>query len=537
MSDRYGRKYLVLTALTWTMITSIIFGMSHSLPAMLTARALGGAGSGTVGIIRTMVAEMVPEKSLQPRAFSLMPLVWAVGSCFGPSFGGALANPARQYPGVFGHSSFFRKWPFLLPNLVSSIFFLVGLTTGILFLKETLEAKKHRKDYGLILGNLVTSPCRKPRHPRNKPWQSIEDSEPLLGEEANGTEVLNTKNKKHLKAPTFRDVLTPQSRVNLVAYTMLAMHSQAFDQLLPIFMHHPTQNITEPSVTLPFKFAGGFGITSGRIGLLFTMYGVAGMLIQFLIFPPVAKKYGVLRCFKWVALTFPMVYALVPFTSLLPTPFTKQAFVFILMLVKCWCGIFAFPCSTILLTNSASSLAILGTLNGVATSTSAVGRAAGPFLAGTVFTFGVDVGYVITPFWLLTLISLCAAIPIWYLKEMPGFSASDDSTDEEDEEIEFEAEEDSTNEEQLNDHNKINAVNESAIDSDDDADDEIRSIRTGRTLSKEQHHEQRVNLIERRMSSPIGIGDIGPRIARRFSNNLGATRAGFGSGSGVGGSG
>jgi len=41
----------------------------------LIARMLGGAANGNVGIIRTAVAEMVPQKSLQPRAFSVMPLV------------------------------------------------------------------------------------------------------------------------------------------------------------------------------------------------------------------------------------------------------------------------------------------------------------------------------------------------------------------------------------------------------------------------------------------------------------------------------
>lgn len=87
MSDRFGRKYLVLASLTMTMVTSIVFGLSTSLPWMIVARCLGGAGAGTVGIIRTMVAEMVPQRELQPRAFSIMPLVWTIGSIVGPSFG------------------------------------------------------------------------------------------------------------------------------------------------------------------------------------------------------------------------------------------------------------------------------------------------------------------------------------------------------------------------------------------------------------------------------------------------------------------
>src|SRR2546430_15796529 len=38
----------------------------------------------------------------------------------------------------------------------------------------------------------------------------------------------------------YREVFSPQSNINLVAYTLLAMHAVAFDQILPVFMHHPT---------------------------------------------------------------------------------------------------------------------------------------------------------------------------------------------------------------------------------------------------------------------------------------------------------
>ena len=64
-----------------------------------------------------------------------MPLVWTIGSIFGPALGGALANPVAKYPEIFGHDKLLTKYPFALPNMVSSIFFLIGLSTGILFLK------------------------------------------------------------------------------------------------------------------------------------------------------------------------------------------------------------------------------------------------------------------------------------------------------------------------------------------------------------------------------------------------------------------
>lgn len=144
-SDRFGRKPAILAGLTWTMFTSVLFGFSTSLPLAIAARALAGAGNGNVGIIRTTVAEMVPQKELQPRAFSIMPLVWTIGSIFGPAFGGALASPAKRHPELFGDVDFLKRFPFALPNLVTSILFLIGLTTGVLFLKACITRLRLRK--------------------------------------------------------------------------------------------------------------------------------------------------------------------------------------------------------------------------------------------------------------------------------------------------------------------------------------------------------------------------------------------------------
>lgn len=134
-SDYAGRKPTILLGLTFTMIFSLVFGFSKNLATMLWARALIGLMNGNIGIIRTMVAEMVPEKELQPRAFSLMPLIWTVGTIFGPAMGGTLARPAEKHPQVFGNSEFWKEYPFLLPNLASACLFVIGIATGVLFLR------------------------------------------------------------------------------------------------------------------------------------------------------------------------------------------------------------------------------------------------------------------------------------------------------------------------------------------------------------------------------------------------------------------
>ena len=136
-SDRYGRKPIILISLTCTMITSLLWGFANSIGMAIAVRVLAGAGNGTVGIIRTAVAEMVPWKELQPRAFSVMPLVWNIGSIFGPMLGGALANPYHVKPGqpLPPNANLLEKFPYALPNILAVALFIIGILTGILFLE------------------------------------------------------------------------------------------------------------------------------------------------------------------------------------------------------------------------------------------------------------------------------------------------------------------------------------------------------------------------------------------------------------------
>lgn len=111
----------------------------------------------------------------------------------------------------------------------------------------------------------------------------------------------------------------------------------------------------------------------------------------------------------------PIIYLVTPFTALIQDTTARYAVFLSIMLVKGFVAIVGFPCTIILLTNSASSLRILGTLNGFATTFSGVGRAVGPAAVGAVFSWGVRNGYAIAPWWLLALIATLGAVPTWFI--------------------------------------------------------------------------------------------------------------------------
>ena len=309
-----------------------------------------------------------------------------------------------------------------------------------------METRRHSRDHGLLLGKALVrrfgvNPGRwtsssRPDEERNllagypdRTFGSLDadgdlspdrEHQPLLDDDHDGPGKPGNA-ARDAPATKVRDVLSPQSTINLAAYTFLALHTVAVNQLLPVFLHHPRQpKVDNPDVRLPLRFAGGFGLHSRSIGLLFTVCGVCSIFAQFLIFPPCARRYGALRCFKVTAIVCPLVYVVAPFTALVEDDRARQALIFVLMLVRSVAIIFAFPSSTILLTNSASSIGVLGTLNGVATSVSALGRAIGPAVAGATFTVGVRLGYVILPWWTIAALASVGAIPIWYLVEGDG---------------------------------------------------------------------------------------------------------------------
>lgn len=155
----------------------------------------------------------------------------------------------------------------------------------------------------MALGEKLTRPFNRKKRSHRQHRRSFVDDEaqaPLLPQPP----VANPKPLIVPQAPTASEIFTSQTVINLLAYTFLALHSVAFDQTLPVFLNYPRQIPDEHNTQLPFKFSGGFGLSSDRIGSIFTFYGVACGIIQFFVFPPLCTRFGVLNCFKVASTLF-----------------------------------------------------------------------------------------------------------------------------------------------------------------------------------------------------------------------------------------
>jgi hypothetical protein len=102
--------------------------------------------------------------------------------------------------------------------------------------KESLEKRKHDRDLGLIIGSNITAFVRRILHMPNKQTNIHPEREPLLGQAkvTNDEEAApnSTSAPVNEGRPRLSDVLTNQTVLNLVVYTLLAFYTLAYDQVI-----------------------------------------------------------------------------------------------------------------------------------------------------------------------------------------------------------------------------------------------------------------------------------------------------------------
>lgn len=140
-ADRFGCTSAIVAGQIISMAGNIGFGFCRSLPPIIFLVLIGGAGNGTIGVLRTMVVELCPKNDdIPPRMLSILPTAAALGTLLGPVVGGSLAQPAVRYPKAFAQDGIFAQYPFALPNLLSALVFLPGLILVILVAKASCSS-------------------------------------------------------------------------------------------------------------------------------------------------------------------------------------------------------------------------------------------------------------------------------------------------------------------------------------------------------------------------------------------------------------
>ncbi|CEP19906.1 hypothetical protein [Parasitella parasitica] len=300
VSDRYGRRPVLLTGLVGNSISSCLFGLSKNLWWAIASRALCGIMNGNSGVARSMVSE-ITDNTNKAKAFSIFGFCWGsgmIGKCglwtngeasnslrycaAGPVLGGYLAKPAEQFPSIFGDSAFFIKYPYLLPCFVSACGSMIGFVIGYFYLKESNP-------------NVLAS----------RKWEAEnEPNERTALLTGNNSAVDEAATKRMLPKSGSMRLITRTSIAVIIAYSVFGFHAMVFEEVLPLYFTAPVN-------------AGGLGITRTDFAKTLSFFGVIQLIFQFGVYPRLTRHYSILDLCRFAFLIFLPVYFLFPELSVL----------------------------------------------------------------------------------------------------------------------------------------------------------------------------------------------------------------------------
>jgi len=133
LSDKWGRRPVIIVSLAASAISFTVFGFAHSLLVLFLSRIVQGAGGGTVGVIQAYVADATkPEE--RTKALGWLSAATNFGVAIGPVLGGYFATLGKQQVASAG-------WPQWLgdaaPGLAAAALCLLNIGFAWKYLPES----------------------------------------------------------------------------------------------------------------------------------------------------------------------------------------------------------------------------------------------------------------------------------------------------------------------------------------------------------------------------------------------------------------
>jgi DHA1 family tetracycline resistance protein-like MFS transporter len=138
LSDKYGRRPVLLICLLGSVIGYLIFGIGGSLLILFTGRIIDGITGGTIGTLFAYFADIIPPEH-RTKYFGWMSAIVGVGGIIGPTLGGLLAK--------FGYS---------VPLYFGAIITLLNVVYGFFFMPESLHKNNRLKEITFVRLNPFT---------------------------------------------------------------------------------------------------------------------------------------------------------------------------------------------------------------------------------------------------------------------------------------------------------------------------------------------------------------------------------------------
>jgi len=344
LSDRIGRKPVFLIGLSGLCISMIFFGLSRTFWTLILSRCLNGFLNGNVGVMKSMMGEITDSTNMA-QAFSLLPIVWCVGSTLAPFMGGMLARPHDHWPNLFSHP-FWTTYPYFLPCAASATFSALVFVNTALFLKEPKRSKMH---------NIQPS-----------------GSDTILVDEQFDSPSSPDKNQPL----PIRAVLVWPVLISVGNYGLLAFMDIVLSVIQPLFY--------ATSVRL-----GGLGLSPHEIGALMGSCGFVNGFFQAFFFAKIVRRLGPKNTFMLGTGMFVLMFSTFPVISQLAIRLGKVSvwvwFFVILQLGMVIVIDLAFGCIFMYITSASPGKRSLGATNGLGQVAASVSRAIGPAASASLF--------------------------------------------------------------------------------------------------------------------------------------------------------
>ncbi len=145
LSDRYGRRPILLVSLSaaaiaWTVFgfageAGTAFGTGAALATLFASRVLAGAMGGNIAAAQAYVADITPRER-RAETLGLIGAAFALGFVFGPAIGGLLAADTVVTRADALFPAFVPATPYSLPSFAAAGMSLLAVVAGLLFLEE-----------------------------------------------------------------------------------------------------------------------------------------------------------------------------------------------------------------------------------------------------------------------------------------------------------------------------------------------------------------------------------------------------------------
>src|ERR1019366_8412813 len=119
MSDKFGRRPLLIYSQLGSMAGFILLGVANSLPILFLSRIIDGISGGNLTMAQAYIADVTPPKE-RASALGIIGIGFGLGFLVGPPIGGVLATH-------FGYSA---------PAFVGAFFALCSTSLTTFYLKE-----------------------------------------------------------------------------------------------------------------------------------------------------------------------------------------------------------------------------------------------------------------------------------------------------------------------------------------------------------------------------------------------------------------